>query len=314
MAKHNIGLLTGIVLSVLVFIVTMVFTALASIGVSPFLQPTGNISDIYTTQITPDGWTFAIWGIIYAFMAGITVYFLAGLFRKNAYGYMYCSPAVLPRGFFAIWCLNLGFNVGWLFLWDRSLMIPALIFLIFIAITNYIMIAFSCLGLHSYGAWLRKYHKVDLYLTRVLVQNGLAVYATWTTIASLVNLNVVLTTEAKMSQSDASTTVLSILVVVIATWFVLENWLLERHVRYIWSIYPSVIWALSGVFTKNFNTASPSRNNIFNAALLGVGCCLCVLRIGLVFWRHRKYPLYKDAEAEDMSPMDIAKRQRKIFK
>lgn len=314
MAKHNVGLLILILLSVVVFIVTMVFTALASLGVSPFLQPTGNVSDIYTTQVTPDGWTFAIWGIIYAFMAAVVVYVVSGVFRKNAYGYVYCSPGVLPRGFFVIWCLNLSLNVGWLFLWDRGFMIPAVIFLILIATTNYIMIAFSCLGLNSYGAWLRKYHKVDLYLTRVLVQNGIAIYATWTTIASLVNLNVVLTTEANMSQTDASTTALSILVVVIATWFVLENWLLEKHVRYILSIYPAVIWALTGVFTKNYDTAAPTRNNIFIAALLGVGCFLFVSRIALVVWRHRKYPLYRDPEAEDMSPMEIAKKQKKIFK
>lgn len=314
MAKHNVGLLILIVLSVLFFIVTMVFTVLASTGITPFLQKTSTISDMYTTEITPDGWTFAIWGIIYAFMAAILVYVLSGFFRKNAYGYVYCSPAVLPRGFFAIWCLNLSLNIGWLFLWDRSLMIPALIFLIFIAITNYIMIAFSCLGLHSYGAWLRKYHKVDLYLTQVLVQNGIAIYATWTTIASLVNLNIVLANEAKMSQSGASTTALSILAVFVFTWYVLENWVLERHVRYILSIYPTVIWAVTGVFSKNYNAAAPSHNNIVTAALLFVGCSLCAVKIAVVIWRHRKFPLYKNAEAEDMSPMEIAKKQKKIFK
>lgn len=38
---------------------------------------------------------------------------------RNVYGYVYCSPAILPHGFFVTWCLNMGFNVGWLFLWDR---------------------------------------------------------------------------------------------------------------------------------------------------------------------------------------------------
>lgn len=45
----------------------------------------------------------------------------------------------------------------------------ALAFLILIALTNYVMIFFSCHGLHSYGAWLNKYHKVDLWLHHVLV-------------------------------------------------------------------------------------------------------------------------------------------------
>uniref|UniRef100_A0A3B4BHR3 Uncharacterized protein n=1 Tax=Periophthalmus magnuspinnatus TaxID=409849 RepID=A0A3B4BHR3_9GOBI len=270
-----------ILLSLIVFIITMVLTALASTG-APFLHPTSNVSNEFTTQVTPSGWTFAIWGIIYAFMASVLVYVLSGVFR-NAYGYVYCSPPVLPRGFFVMLSLNLSLNVAWLFLWDR-LMIPAVIFLIFIALTNYAVIAFSCLGLNAYGAWLYKNHKVDLYLIRV--QNGIAIYATWTTIASLVNLNIVLTTEANMSQTDASTTVLSLLVVVIAT-FVLENWLLEKHVRYILSIYPAVIWALTGVFTNNYDASAPSRNNIF-IVLLALACVIFVTRIGLVIWRHKK--------------------------
>lgn len=45
----------------------------------------------------------------------------------------------------------------------------ALAFLILITLTNYLMIFFSCHGLYNYGAWLNKYHKVDLWLHRVLV-------------------------------------------------------------------------------------------------------------------------------------------------
>lgn len=45
----------------------------------------------------------------------------------------------------------------------------ALVFLILIALSNYAMMFFSCWGLHTYGPWLSKYHKADLWLHRVLV-------------------------------------------------------------------------------------------------------------------------------------------------
>lgn len=48
-------------------------------------------------------------------------------------------------------------------------MIAAFVILALVAFTNYAMIFFSCHGLNSYGAWLNKYHKVDLWLIRVLV-------------------------------------------------------------------------------------------------------------------------------------------------
>ncbi|XP_018529170.1 uncharacterized protein LOC108881602 [Lates calcarifer] len=312
MAKHKISLLIAIVMALIFFIITMVFTALAGTGIYPFLSSTANISDEYVTQITPSGWTFTIWSIIYTFMALVLLYLLSGIFRKNAYGYVYCSPPVLPHGFFVAWCLNLGLNTGWLLLWDRRFMSAALAFLILIALTNYAVIFFSCYGLHNYGAWLNKYHKVDLWLHRVLIQNGVAIYATWTTIASLVNLTIVL--NYNMSQTDAATVSLSILTVVLFVWFILENSVLDKHVRLILSIYPVVIWALTGVFMNNYNTADPTFNNIFIVSLLAVACALFVTRIFLVIWRQIKQPFYQDNDPEDMSPMEIAKNQKIIFK
>lgn len=45
--------------------------------------------------------------------------------------------------------------------------------------------------------------------------------------------------------------------------FILENFVFEKHLRYILTVYPVVIVALSGNMTKNFNSADPSRNGIY---------------------------------------------------
>ncbi|GLD54731.1 uncharacterized protein AKAME5_000731100 [Lates japonicus] len=314
MAKHKISLLIAIVMALIFFIITMVFTALAGTGIYPFLSSTANISDEFVTQITPSGWTFTIWSIIYTFMALVLLYLLSGIFRKNAYGYVYCSPPVLPLGFFVAWCLNLGLNTGWLLLWDRRFMSAALAFLILIALTNYAVIFFSCYGLHNYGAWLNKYHKVDLWLHCVLVQNGVMIYTTWTTIATLINLTIVLTYDVKMSPEDAATISYSVLAVLLLVWFVLENSVLDKHVRYILIIYPVVIWALSGNLDKNYDASSPSRNGIFIVVLLAVASVLFAVRIVWVIWRHIKQPLYEDISPGAMEPMDIAVKQKKIFR
>ena len=136
--------------------------------------------------------------------------------------------------------------------------------------------------------------------------------------------------------------------------FVLENSVLDKYVRYILTIYPSVIWAVTGVFTKNYDAANPTRNNIFIgeelkhldqnrkwnlftsstcnetqmvctlihpsgiffplAALLASACALFVARIVLVTWRNFNRPFYKDVSPDDMSPMEIAEKQKRIFK
>lgn len=41
-------------------------------------------------------------------------------YYRTTYGPMYCSPAVLPYGFFITWIANMLLNIGWLLLWDRE--------------------------------------------------------------------------------------------------------------------------------------------------------------------------------------------------
>ncbi|KAJ8419161.1 hypothetical protein AAFF_G00006600 [Aldrovandia affinis] len=316
MADHNPARIAVMGLSLLLFIVTVAFNALAGIGIENglFLESTGNISDMYDTDITPAGWTFSIWGVIYPWLSCMLIYVFSGLCRRNAYGWMYCAPAVLPYGFFVTWIINMSLNMSWLFLFDRELMAPAVIVSALMAFTNYLIIFFSCHGLKVYGPWLNKYHKVDLWLIRILVQNGVAVYATWTTIATLLNLTIVLAYKSAVSMSDASTLSLSLLLIEVLGWFVLENFILDSHVRYILTVYPVVILALSGNMSKNFKAASPSNNGIFTAVLLSVACTLFTVRLALVVWRHRKKPYYQDRNtAVMMSPMDMAGKQKIIF-
>lgn len=45
--------------------------------------------------------------------------------------------------------------------------------------------------------------------------------------------------------------------------FIVETFVFEKHLRYILTVYPVVIVALSGNMTKNYNSADPSRNGIY---------------------------------------------------
>ncbi|XP_061778419.1 uncharacterized protein LOC133569815 [Nerophis ophidion] len=314
MGKHHAGRLVLILLSVLFYVLSLVFNSLAVVALSPFRTTTSNVSAIFETEITPSGWTFSIWSVIYVWLTLMLIYILANLCRRNAYGYVYCSPPVLPYGFFLCWCLNLVFNISWLLVWDRGLMIAALVFLILVAGTNYATTAFACHGLHVYGPWLKKYHRVDLWLIRILVQNGVMIYTTWTTIATLINLAIVLTYEAKMAPADAATVSYCVLTLVLLVWFFVENVVLDKHVRYILINYPVVIWALAGNFDKNYDAAAPSRSGIFIVVLLAAASLMFSVRLVLVFWRHCKQPLYDNISPEAMEPMEAAQHQRKALR
>lgn len=73
---------------------------------------------------------------------------------------------------------------------------------------------------------------------------------------------------SKMTSSNRLSPVIVFLITLFPTptpdgRFVLENFFLDKHVRYILIIYPVVIWALTGSYTKNYDPASPSQTGIF---------------------------------------------------
>jgi len=210
--------------SVICFVCVLVFNAIGGPGLPPFQHSTGNVSDLYATEITPAGWTFSIWGVIYTGLALMWVFLVAGLCRRNEFGFVYCKPGVLPNWWFGIWAMNCGMNIGWLFVWDRSydnkwLLIIAMVLLFLIAFSNYVLIGVSAKSLALYGPWLHQKHRLDLWLQRVVVENSLGLYATWTTIASLINLTTVLTYLAGMSMEDSATVALAILLVEALVWY-----------------------------------------------------------------------------------------------
>ncbi|XP_056149520.1 uncharacterized protein si:dkey-29d8.3 [Lampris incognitus] len=274
-----------IVLSAVFYVAVLVVNALAGTGTAPFHSTTGNVSGRYETDITPAGWTFSIWGIIYTWLTLIVLYIITYVFRGS------WSLCLLPYGFYASWIANMLLNMTWLLLWDRELMMAALAVLALVAVSNYSALFFCCYTTDYYGLWLQMHHPKDLALLRILVQNGLALYTTWTSIATLINFSLVLNLWG-VAKGTAGTVSLCILLVELLGWSILE-FVLDRWVRSIMMVYPVVILALVGNITKHCDPADPSPNCVFMVVLLVISCILLVARVIIVICRNRKQPLYK---------------------
>lgn len=61
----------------------------------PYHTTTANVSAVFDTQITPSGWTFNIWSVIYVWLTAMVIYIVSGLCRKL------WSISL----FFSFWCI-----------------------------------------------------------------------------------------------------------------------------------------------------------------------------------------------------------------
>lgn len=263
-----------------------------------FLNSTGDVSDRYYTQITPSGWTFSIWGIIYAWQALWIVYVLTTICRRVRDSYIYQLSA-LPVSVYAIYIINNLANIAWIIIWDREYMIAALCVIVITPFTLYICLAISWRRLYQNIEFLSKNGATkEIWFIRFFIQNGMAFYAAWVTVASLINLVIVLVYEANVDQELASTIALGVLSFELVLWYILDNFVLDKYVRYTFSPYITLVIALSGCFTKNYNLDTMYRNSIFILVLLCVAAVALVSKIITLIIRHIRYPIKPYVEYE----------------
>ena len=151
-------------LALVVFIVKLILNYLSGGGKDPFPRSNSNVSDIFYLEITPAGWAFSIWGVIYTLNGAYIIHALSTLFRD--------FPVIFSSKFFLACVVSDAFNIAWLFAfsyleigWSCG------------AIITYTLALYVVLGIVYYNYQLHKkeletrYIK-DAWAIRILAQNG----------------------------------------------------------------------------------------------------------------------------------------------
>merc|ERR1712106_76084 len=296
---HNCVNACLIVASAVIFVITAAGNALA--GKVSGLPSVGDISDKYQVFIVPAGFTFAIWAIIYLWLAVSLVLFIVTIFRKTEHGRLYLSPAIATPAVTVTLSVNLILNLAWIFIWSQtyetpSLLILASICLFLVAITNILAMVFMAKNIGDNSQYFTR--GAPLFWWGVVyrcILNGLGIYTTWTVIASLVNLTSALVYAGQVDQREAALAALSLLVIFHCTWFVVENFVVDFYARYILTPYLVVIWASNGIRAKKMDDPDvPQDVKNFVLAILIIGTLPFVVRLSLVLYRMVKKPLVSD--------------------
>lgn len=241
-----------------------------------FKNTTTEVSNIFYTQVTPAGWTFAIWSVIYVWQLVWVAYGWTFAFRSSA------QKTINPLVYVFYTITNVS-NIIWIYLWGNLLPQVAFPFIATMFFALWTSVGIETVYLYNLKpAAGAKSMKTDYFLAQLLVVNGLVVYATWLSVAWLLNLDIVLSYFSTQTATSAGTISLSVLAFEVLIYFLLENTVLDRYIRYVYMVYPVVLWALSGVAAAHADDAN-KRNYIFTLALLGISGALFLTRIVLLF-------------------------------
>jgi len=229
-------------------------------------RTTGELSDFYSSLITPTGLTFSIWAVIYTLLIIFIVRQSRGLFNAEKTPPDYVGKI---QGWYFINCL---LNIAWLFAWHFQL-IP-LSLLIMVGILVSLLVIYQKLG-------IGKNQEVERS-ERNWVWPAFSIYMGWITVASIVNVSVVLI-DAAWSGWGLTPEVWTILMLVIS--MAIGLLILFRRGDLWYNLV--LIWAYLGIMLKQMEPPGDYLNIAFSA--LGVLIILVIVNAIVLITRKKIY-------------------------
>jgi benzodiazapine receptor len=246
-----------LVLNIIMFVVTVGINSLAGASTLINGKTTGQVSDSYPTLITPQGFTFAIWSVIYILLGAFVVYQALPGHRGKPFH-------VRISFLFILSCL---LNASWIFLWQYGLFAYSVI-LIFGLLASLAAIYLR----------LNIGKSVVPLGERICVQLPFSVYIGWITVASIANVAVAVTV-AGWSDFGISPSSWAALVIVIALIITLIIIATRKDVAY--SLV--IIWALFGIMAKQSGTET-----VFWATTVSIIVILIALAVTIIASKMKK--------------------------
>jgi hypothetical protein len=236
------------------FIVTLVINGLASTTVLNG-RSTAQVSNLYTSMITPAGYVFAIWGVIYALLAVFIIYQTLPSQKSKQF----------QKQISGLFILSSFFNCLWLFLWQYNY-IPLSVAPILALLATLIAI-YLRLGIGNAKVPLRE---------KLCVHLAFSVYFGWITVATLADIAAALVYEQWNGLSPNVWAEILLLVALAVTLIVIA---FRRDIAY--SLV--IIWALVGIAVNH-----SANQNIVTTVEAAVAVIVVALVLSILIHKSRR--------------------------
>ena len=229
-------------INIVAFIVTVAVNGLAGSTTLLGGVTSADVSDMYPTLVTPAGFTFSIWGVIYTLLVLFVVYQALPKNRNK--------PFLGQVGM--LFGLSSFCNVCWLFLWHYDLITYSLVLML--ALLASLILIYRRLDIGRAAVSLKE---------MALVHLPFSVYLGWISIATIANVSVALTAVGwdGWGIPDATWAV-----VIIAVALVLTLAMLATRKDVAFSLV--VVWALVGILSKQSD---------FQNIVLAAEACIAII-------------------------------------
>ncbi len=221
-------------------------------------RTTAQVSDAYPTLVTPAGYVFAIWGIIYILLAAFAAYQALPSQRNMRY----------HKQIGALFILSSVFNCIWLFLWQYNYI--ALSVVLMLALLATLIAIYLRLGIGK---------TETPHGEKLLVHLPFSVYLGWITIAAIANISAALVSVG-WNGFDVNLQTWAIVVLAVALAITLAVIVARRDVAF--SLV--VVWAFVGIAVKQ--SAYPNIVLTVEVAIAVIAAAL-VVALAVGFRRRR---------------------------
>jgi hypothetical protein len=187
-------------------------------------KTTAQVSDAYPTLVTPAGYVFTIWSVIYILLGVFVI--VQALSRGRA--------EIFRERIGLLFTMSCVFNIVWLFLWQFELLLASVIVMFMFLATLILIYLRLGIGKSTVGFW----EKIVFHLP-------FSVYLGWITIASIANVAVLLVS-LNWNGFGISQETWAVVIIIIALLIASLVVLTRKDVAY----GLVVIWALLGIAVK----------------------------------------------------------------
>ncbi|XP_057681068.1 uncharacterized protein LOC130909035 [Corythoichthys intestinalis] len=242
-----------------------------------FQTSINNVTDSFPLEVTMDTWLNDVWfilGILSNWWLTVACYSLYKRGKRDP-----CNPEILPPLFYLTWIVVCCAGLGSSLLWDRRLVLGAVILSWIQTLLSFGMLVVSYRNLYRFKTWLFHNDPEKIGWIRFWAQNGLGLFFGWSFLNSLLHLGIALKYNAGVEDHYVSTIILTIVLVCSLVWCFLQSFLLRDYMRYNCTTYIILILGMAAIFSRGYGHYGFSTNMIYCGGLFLLLIAMSVAQI-----------------------------------